>query len=137
MIRFKHEKVLMDDHGNLLKNELAIIREGEVEDLTGPRIIKLDRRPIRSQALSEGDEFVLEDVTFEFGDGEGGSRNFNHAVVPLPGRPENFTGETKRILLSLEIWDAPGGHRFYAQNDCEIWVVPTPPQLKVEVKGGI
>ena len=131
MIRFLHSKVLMDDHGRLLKNKLEIVRYGEV---SGPRIVKLDRRAIRSQALSEGDEFVLEDVTFGFEDGEEGSRNFNHAVVPFPGQPENFTGETKRILLSLDIWDVPGGEIFYGENDCEIWVVPTPPQLKVEVR---
>gem|GEM_PF-5828073 len=126
----------MDDHGRLLKNELAIERYGEVEDLTGTRAVKLDRRGIRSQALSEGDEFVLEDRTFYFADGEAETIDFSSAVVPFPGKPEDYTGETKRILLSLEIWDVPGGTEFQNESwdDCEIWVVPTPPQLKVEVR---
>lgn len=137
MIRFKHAKVLMDDHGKLLKNELAIVRYGGPEELTGHRIIELDRRGIRTQALDEGEEFVLEETIFEFADGEGGSIDFNHVIVPIPGSPATFTGETKRMLFSLDIWDSPGGHRFFAQNECEVWVVPTPPQLRVDVKGGL
>ncbi len=130
MIRFLYEKVLMSDRGRLLKNQLAIIREG---DLSGPRIVTLNRRPIRSQAASEGDDFVLEDRTFRFNDGEAGVRNFESLIVPLPGRPEDFTGEVKRILLSLEIWDEPGGHRFNSDSDCEIWIVPSPPQLDIRL----
>lgn len=133
MIRFEHEKILMTDRGRLLKNRLAIIRDGNT---AGERHIELVRRRIRAQALTEGEEFVMAKEAFWFRDGEDGIRDFSSSIVPLPQKPELFTGETKRILLSLEVWDGPWGDRtesFPNDSECEIWVIPTPPQLELKM----
>ena len=132
MVRFQHEKVLMTDKGQLLKNQLVLLKDG-----TATRYVTLIRRGIRSQAASEGEDFVIGQRTFRMA-GEAAMVNFNPSIVPLPGLPGDFTGEVKRILLSLEVWDGPHGDRtqqFPTDSECEIWIVPSPPQLDVKLAG--
>ena len=121
----------MTDKGQLLKNQLVILK-----DSTDTRYVTLIRRGIRSQAAREDEDFVIGQRTFQMA--EAAMVNFNPSIVPLPGKPDDFTGEVKRILLSLEVWDGPEGDRtqqFPTDSECEIWIVPSPPQLDVKLAG--
>ena len=122
----------MTDKGQLLKNQLVLLKDG-----TATRYVTLIRRGIRSQAAREDEDFVIGQRTFRMA-GEAAMVNFNPSIVPLPGLPGDFTGEVKRILLSLEVWDGPHGDRtqqFPTDSECEIWIVPSPPQLDVKLAG--